>query len=129
MLRASVVRHLTAATVPGGMWHSEQGTAECAPRCQLPYACFMEWQLPQYEEDEVAATGMRRMMATTQTTIATMTAANLRDRPRGSSAGCCGSWTSPSLTYGSPSVSSDGDRRVHRDRESGNARALRRAEL
>ena len=64
----------------------------------------MEWQLPQYEVDEVATTGTRRMMTTTQMTAATATATNLRDLPRGSSAGCSGCWTSPSLTYESPSV-------------------------
>ncbi len=42
MLRASFERQVKAAMVPGGMWQPEQGTAECAPRCQLRYACFIE---------------------------------------------------------------------------------------
>jgi hypothetical protein len=104
MLRVSFERHLNEATAPGGTWHSEQGTEECAPRCQLWYAAFIAWQLPQYEVDEVATTGTRRMMTITQMTAATATATNLRDLPRGSSAGCCGCWTSPSLTCESPSV-------------------------
>ncbi len=40
----------------------------------------------------------------TQMTAATATATNVRDLPRASSSGCCGCWTSPSLTYESPSV-------------------------
>ncbi len=64
----------------------------------------MEWQLPQYEVEEVATTGTRRITTTTKITAATAVKTNLRDRPRGSSAVCCGCWIVAVTHYASPSV-------------------------